>query len=335
EALEALASLGRRHSGVVMPGYTHLQPAQPILFSHYALAYFEMLSRDVSRFEDCRVRADELPMGAGALAGTTFPIDRAALARELGFARVSANSLDVTSDRDFVCELLFACSLALMHLSRLAEDLILYSSPAFGYIEIADEYSTGSSLMPQKKNADSLELIRGKAARVLGRVTGALAMMKGLPMAYNRDLQEDKAALFDGVDTTRASLAVAARVLRTLRLNPEKMEAATHLGFLTATDVADELVRRDMTFAAAHGAVGKLVRHCVKKSKTFADLSEEEARAVISLWDKRLARIAASPRLTIGQRNVIGGTARAQVARQMARADRSVQQLRRRLAVRS
>ena len=334
EALEALVGLAGRHITAVMPGATHLQPAQPILFSHYALAYFEMLSRDVGRFEDCRARADELPMGAGALAGTTFPVDRTALAHDLGFARASANSLDVTSDRDFVCETLFACSLALMHLSRLAEDLILYSSPAFGYVELADEYSTGSSLMPQKKNADSLELIRGKAARVLGRLASALVMIKGLPMAYNRDLQEDKVALFDGVDTTCASLSLAARVLQTLRIHPEKMEAATHLGFLTATDVADELVRRGMAFAAAHEAVGKMVRYCLAESKTFADLSGEEASRVIPLWDKRLARIATSPRLAVDQRNVIGGTARPQVVRQIVRAERAVQHLKRRLAAR-
>ena len=222
-----------------------------------------------------------------------------------------------------------------MHLSRLAEDLILYSSPSFGYVEIADEYSTGSSLMPQKKNADSLELIRGRAARVLGRATGALAMMKGLPMAYNRDLQEDKAALFDGVDAAQASLAIAARVLQTLRIHPEKMEAATHLGFLTATDVADELVRRGMAFATAHEAVGKLVRRCIAESKSFAEMPENEARAIIPLWDKRLARIAASPQLSVDQRNVTGGTARAQVARQIARADRRLKEIKRRLAARS
>ncbi|MGH9356843.1 MAG: argininosuccinate lyase [Terriglobia bacterium] len=332
ETLGALAGLADRHRGVVMPGYTHLQPAQPILFSHYALAYFEMLLRDVSRLEDCRARADELPMGAGALAGTTFPVDRAALAKDLGFARVSSNSLDATSDRDFVCELLFTCSLALVHLSRLAEDLILYSSPAFGYVELADEYSTGSSLMPQKKNADSLELIRGKAASVLGRLTASLAMLKGLPMSYDRDLQEDKAALFDGVDTTRVSLEVAARVLRTLQIHPEKMEAATHVGFLTATDVADDLVRRGMAFAEAHGAVGKLIRHCLAQSRTFADLPQEEAREHIPQWDRRLARIAASPRLAVDRRNVMGGTAQRQVSRQILRATRAVQQLERRLA---
>ncbi len=335
EALEALLDLARGNLNVAMPGYTHLQPAQPILFAHYALAYFEMLWRDVDRFEGCLRRADELPMGAGALAGAAFPIDRIALARELGFARAARNSLDATSDRDFVCELLFACSLTLVHLSRLAEDLILYSSPAFGYVELADEYSTGSSLMPQKKNADSLELIRGKAARVLGRLTSMVALLKGLPLAYNRDLQEDKAALFDGLDTARASLMVAARVLRTLSIHSQKMEAAMHLGFLTATDVADELVRRGIAFAAAHEAVGKLVRHCLAESKTFAEVSAEEARRFIPTWDKSLARIASSPQLAVERRNVIGGTARSQVARQIRWAERATRDLKRRLGARS
>ncbi|MGH9343210.1 MAG: argininosuccinate lyase, partial [Terriglobia bacterium] len=247
--LDALLGKAEEHLGVIMPGYTHLQPAQPILFSHYLLAYFEMFSRDASRLTDCRDRADELPLGAGALAGTTFAIDRAALARELGFGRVARNSLDVTSDRDFVCELLFACSLVQTHLSRLAEDLILYSSPAFGYVELSDEYATGSSLMPQKKNADSLELIRGKAARVTGRLTSMMTLLKGLPIAYDRDLQEDKVALFDGIDTARESLEIAASVLRTLCIHADKMQSATQLGFLTSTDIADELVRRGVPFA--------------------------------------------------------------------------------------
>src|SRR5437660_1198206 len=217
ELLEALLGQARRHSGVVMPGYTHLQPAQPVLFPHYLLAYYEMLLRDWDRWKDCRSRADELPLGAGALAGTSFPLDRARLARELGFARVARNSVDATSDRDFVAELLFGCALAMVHLSRLAEDLIIFSSPGFGYVELADTYSTGSSIMPQKKNPDSLELIRGKAAGLVGRVAGMLALLKGLPLAYNRDLQEDKAALFEAVQTTRDALALAARVVATLR----------------------------------------------------------------------------------------------------------------------
>ncbi|MGH9328488.1 MAG: argininosuccinate lyase [Terriglobia bacterium] len=316
--LEALLTLAEQHLGVVLPGYTHLQPAQPVLFSHYLLAFFEMLARDLERFADCRDRADELPMGAGALAGTAFPLNRAALARDLGFARAARNSLDSTSDRDFICELLFTCSLTLVHLSRLAEDMILYSSPAFGYVELADTYATGSSLMPQKKNADSLELIRGKAARVLGRLTGMLALLKGLPLAYNRDLQEDKPALFDGVDTARDCLEMAACVVATLRVNAEKMKAATAVGFLTATDVADELVLRGAAFADAHEQVGKLVRYCLSQEKTFGDLRKDEARPFIPSWDRRLARIATSPELAVERRKALGGTARAQVARQIA-----------------
>lgn len=335
QLLEALLGLARRHLRLVMPGYTHLQPAQPILFSHYLLAYFEMLLRDVSRLENCRMRADELPMGAGALAGTSFPVDRRRLARELGFARVARNSLDVTSDRDFVCELLFACALLLIHLSRLAEDLVVYSSPGFGYVELADAYSTGSSLMPQKKNPDSLELIRGKAARGLGKLTGMLALLKGLPLAYNRDLQEDKAALFDGVDTTRGALEVCARVVQTLRLNPERMKAATAEGFLTATDLADELARCGVPFAEAHEQVGKLVRYCTDRQKTFADLSGAEARKIIPSWDARLRALATSPARAVRRRNVVGGTAPSQVARQLRAAERTVADLKRQLARRT
>jgi argininosuccinate lyase len=327
DVLEALLGMARRHLGVVMPGYTHLQPAQPILLSHYLLAYFEMFVRDAGRLSDCRNRTDELPLGAGALAGTSFAIDRTALARDLGFARAARNSVDATSDRDFVCELLFACSLLATHLSRLAEDLILYSSPAFGFIELAEAYATGSSLMPQKKNADSLELIRGKAARVIGRLTAMLALLKGLPLAYDRDLQEDKVALFDAVDTSRESLQVAARVLATLRVHAERMKAATELGFLTATDVADELVRRGIPFAEAHEQTGKLVRYCLAAGKTFAGLSAGEAKQVIPSWDKRLARFAASPEISVEQRNVTGGTARAQVARQIEAGERNLNRL--------
>ena len=329
EMLKALVGQARRHSQAILPGYTHLQPAQPILFSHYLLAYFEMFSRDAARLEDCRKRADGLPMGTGALAGTAFPLDRNALARELGFARVARNSLDVTSDRDFVAELLFACALIMTHLSRWAEDLIIYSSPGFAYVELADAYSTGSSLMPQKKNPDSLELIRGRAATVLGKLTGVLALLKGLPLAYDRDLQEDKAALFSGVDTTRDALAIAARVAGTLRIRPDRMKAMTQQGFLTATDVADELVRRGTPFAEAHEQVGKLVRYCADCQRTFADLKPEEARAFIPAWDSKLQTVAVSPEHSVKQRNAIGGTAPRQVARQLARAERLVKDLQR------
>jgi argininosuccinate lyase len=327
--MESLLGRAREHLEVVIPGFTHLQPAQPILFAHYLLAYFEMLVRDMARFQDCRERLDELPLGAGALAGAAFPVNREALAKDLGFARVARNSLDVTSDRDFVCELMFACALTLTHLSRLAEDWVIYSSPAFAYIEIADEYSTGSSLMPQKRNADSLELIRAKAGRSLGALAGILAVLKGLPLAYNRDLQEDKRALFETVDMARESLLLAARIVATARVNPEKMRAATQLGFLTATDIADELVRRGLPFADAHDRVGRLVRYCSDRGKAFAELSQDEARQFIPSWDRRLARVAASPELAVEQRKSTGGTAPRQVARQIAVGEKLIRQLRR------
>jgi len=329
EMLAALSGQARRHQAVVMPGFTHLQPAQPILFSHYLLAYFEMFRRDVTRLEDCHARADELPMGAGALAGTTFAVDRERLARDLGFARVARNSLDVTSDRDPVAELMFACSLCMVHLSRWAEDLIIYGSPAFGFVELADAYATGSSLMPQKKNADSLELIRGRAGTVLGRLTGFLATLKGLPLAYDRDLQEDKAALFAAADTTGEAVTIAARVVSTLSIHPERMKAATQLGFLTATDLADELVRRGVPFAEAHEQVGKLVRYAADAGKTFADLTPAEASKWIPAWDSKLRAAAVSPEASVRRRNVTGGTAPRQVARQLAAAERTLAQLQR------
>lgn len=329
--LSALLALAKANLRIVVPGYTHLQPAQPILFSHFLLAYFEMLWRDASRYDDCLHRADELPMGAGALAGTTFPINRERLAQRLGFARVSRNSLDATSDRDFVCELLFACALTLMHLSRWAEDLIIQSSPGFGYVEIADAYTTGSSLMPQKKNPDSLELIRGKSAGLLGKLTSALVLLKGLPLAYNRDLQEDKRALFEGVDTTRQALEIAARVASTLKLNPDRMSAATSQGFLTATDLADELVRRGMPFAEAHEQVGRLVRYCTLKKKTFEDLSAAEAGQFLPSWDAPLEAIAKQPEKAVERRNITGGTARSQVLRQLRWAERALARFKARL----
>jgi len=329
--LAALLGLAQRHAGVVMPGYTHLQPAQPILFAHYALAYFEMFKRDVARLEDCRARADELPMGAGALAGAAYRLNRERLARALGFARPASNSLDVTSDRDFIAELLFACSLIMLHLSRWAEDLIIYTSPGFGFVELADAYATGSSLMPQKKNPDSLELIRGKAATVLGRLTGMLALLKGLPLAYDRDLQEDKQALFSAVDTTRESVTIASRVAATLRLRPDCMRAATAQGFLTATDVADELVRRGTPFAHAHEQVGKLVRYCADRRQTFADLSAAEAQRFIPSWDPKLSRVAISPESTVHRRDMTGGTAPRQVARQVALGELALTKLKKEL----
>lgn len=327
DMLAAVVMQARRNIHLILPGYTHLQPAQPILFSHYLLAYYEMFYRDTVRLGECRAHADELPMGAGALAGTTFAIDRERLARDLGFARVARNSVDVTCDRDGVAELLFACALCMVHLSRWAEDRIIYSSPAFGYLELADAYSTGSSLMPQKKNADSLELIRGRAGTLLGKLSGWLAVMKGLPLAYDRDLQEDKAALFSGVDTTLEALVIAGRVAATMRIHPERMKAMTQLGFLTATDLADELVRRGIPFADAHEHVGQLVRHCIAGGKTFDDLTKEEAARFIPGWDSSLREAATSMERSVARRNVTGGTAPRQVARQIARAEQVVAKL--------
>ena len=332
EMLAAVVMQARRNIRLILPGYTHLQPAQPILFSHYLLAYFEMFYRDVTRFRECRAHADELPMGAGALAGTTFAVNRERLAKELGFARVARNSVDVTCDRDSAAELLFACSLCMVHLSRWAEDRIIYSSPAFGYLELADTYSTGSSLMPQKKNPDSLELIRGRAGTLIGKLTGLLAVMKGLPLAYNRDLQEDKAALFSAVDTTLEALIIAGRVAATMRIRPERMKAMTQLGFLTATDLADELVRRGIPFADAHEQVGKLVRHCAAEGKTFEDLSAAEAAQFVPGWDSELREVATSMERSVARRDVTGGTAPKQVARQIANAEKLVAELQRKLA---
>ena len=327
----ALLHVAKDYPSAILPGYTHLQPAQPILFAHYLLAYFEMFHRDLTRLRDCCNRADELPMGAGALAGTTFAINRERLAKALGFARVARNSLDVTSDRDPVAELIFACSLSMVHLSRWAEDLIIYSSPGFGYVELADAYSTGSSLMPQKKNPDSLELIRGRTGGVLGNLVAMLTVLKGLPLAYDRDLQEDKAALFAAVDTTRDALEIAARVAATLRIYPERMRAMTGLGFLTATDLADELVRRGIPFAEAHEQVGKLVRHCTEANKTFEQLSADEAAPFVPAWDADLGEVAVSVERSVARRNVTGGTAPRQVARQIARAGKLLAALEREL----
>ena len=324
--LESLLRQARANDAAILPGYTHLQPAQPILFAHYLLAYFEMLLRDVARLQECYARVDELPMGAGALAGSAYPINRARLARDLGFARVARNSLDVTSDRDFVCDLLFASSLILVHLSRLSEDLIIYSTPALGFVELHDAYATGSSLMPQKKNADTLELIRGKSARVLGGLTSMLALLKGLPLAYDRDLQEDKAVLFDAVDTTSDCLTLAGRVLATMRVHTDKMKAATAQGFLTATEVADALVHQGIAFSQAHEQVGKLVRYCVEKNKTFADLALDEARAMIPTWNKTLAKVAVSAELSVRKKTAVGGTAPVQVSKQISNADQSLKQ---------
>ncbi|MFH1617083.1 MAG: argininosuccinate lyase [Candidatus Margulisiibacteriota bacterium] len=270
---ETLIDLAEDNISVIMPGYTHLQRAQPILFSHYCMAYFEMLERDKDRLRDCTKRADVMPLGSGALSGNNFPLDRKALAKELGFVGVSKNSLDAVSDRDFVIEFISAAAIIMMHLSRLAEEMVLFSTYEFDFLKISDKYSTGSSLMPQKKNADVAELVRGKSGRVFGALMAALTIMKALPLAYNRDMQEDKMALFDTVDTLKGCLTVFAEMVKTLQVNKDVMEKAAKKGFLTATDLAYYLVRRGVPFREAHGIVGRIVASCVENNMELEYLS--------------------------------------------------------------
>lgn len=260
----------------IMAGYTHLQKAQPITMGHHLLAYFQMFRRDFERLADCGRRADYLPLGAGALAGTTFPIDRRFVAQELGFADICANTLDAVSDRDFVVEFISAASLIMVHLSRLSEEIVLWSSNEFGYITLDDGYSTGSSIMPQKKNPDVAELVRGKSGRVFGHLMGALTMLKGLPLAYNKDLQEDKEALFDTVDTVKKSLLVFAPMLATMRVNRERMHERAKGGFINATDAADYLAARGVPFREAHSVIGQLVKYAEDKGVGLEDLSLAE-----------------------------------------------------------
>jgi len=311
-----LARTAKRYLTVIMPGYTHLQRAQPVLLSHHLLAYVEMLERDRERLEGCIQRVDVLPLGSGALAGTTFPIDRAYVARLLHFPRVSKNSIDAVSDRDFVLEFLSASAILFVHLSRLAEDMILWSSEEFGFIELPDRYCTGSSMMPQKKNPDVLELIRGKSGRVFGHLQALLTVMKGLPLAYNRDLQEDKPPLFDTVDTVTASLAMMREVVREIKVKKERMLAAAKDGFMNATDLADYLVRRGVSFRSAHAVVGRMVRFCIQKGRRLEELSLRELRGFSPKIEKDVYDYLTLDG-AIQRRRAIGGTALANVRRRL------------------
>jgi argininosuccinate lyase len=316
----ALAALARGHRDAVLPGYTHLQRAQPVLLAHHLLAYREMLARDRGRFRDCRRRADELPLGAGALAGAGFPLDRALVARRLGFARVSANSIDAVADRDVAAEFLAAAAIAAVHLSRLGEELVLWATEEFGFVELPDAFATGSSMMPQKKNPDVAELVRGKTGRVIGALVALLTTLKGLPLAYNRDLQEDKPALFDAADTLRQCLDILAAMLPRLRFRTARMAAAAD-GLLLATDLADALVERGVPFRRAHEIVGRLVRHCLATGTALRDLDASVLRRHSPALTPDLVR-RLTPRASVARRRVIGGTAPREVARQLARAGR-------------
>ena len=312
----ALVELAEPNAALAMPGYTHLQRAQPITVGHHLLAYVEMLERDRTRFADLLARCDASPLGSGALAGTAFPVDRAALATSLGFARATRNSLDAVSDRDHVAELLFACSLALVHLSRLAEDWIFFTSQEAGFLHLSDAVATGSSLMPQKKNPDSLELLRGKCGRVAGRLSGMLTTMKGLPLAYDKDLQEDKEALFDGVDTTRACFEVAAIVVRNARFDADRCRTEAGKGYLNATDVADLLVRSGVPFRVAHERAGETVRAALERGVEIEDLADDVRKKLLPelahLTTADFRRVL-SVEAVLARRGVLGGTAPARV----------------------
>ncbi len=315
----AIIELAERHRDAVLPGYTHLQRAQPVMWTHWCLAYFEMLKRDRERLADARKRVNVLPLGSGALAGTGFPIDREAVARELGFDSVSANSLDAVSDRDFAVEFAGACSLIMVHLSRLAEDLIIYCSTEFGFVTLSDAVSSGSSLMPQKKNPDALELLRGKSGRVFGHQMALLSMLKGLPLAYNKDLQEDKEAVFDAADTVKISLRAATLVLKNLTVNEVTMRDATTKGYLNATELADYLVKKGVPFRTAHETVGRVVLSAIEKGKELHELGIGELQAFSYVIESDVAA-ALSLDSTLSSKNTIGGTSPERVAAALAAA---------------
>ena len=274
--LDTLATLAEKNQDTVMPGYTHLQRAQPVTFAYHVLAYWQMFSRDKSRFADCLKRADYLPLGSGALAGTTYETDRAFLAKELDFAHVTANAMDSVSDRDFAIEFLSCCSVCMMHLSRFCEELIAWSSKEFSFVEIDDAYATGSSIMPQKKNPDMAELIRGKTGRVYGDLVTLLTIMKGLPLAYNKDMQEDKLPVFDAADTLADSLNIFTEMIATMEVKKDNMADAAKYGYMNATDAADYLVSKGIPFRECHEIIGSLVLHCINKGCAIEDLSLAE-----------------------------------------------------------
>ena len=314
----ALLDVAAEHSETVMPGFTHLQVAQPVSFGHHLLAYVEMFGRDRERLADCRKRLNRLPLGAAALAGTTYPVSRETTARLLGFDEVCQNSLDAVSDRDFAIEFTAAAALLMTHLSRLSEELIVWMSPRFAFIDLADRFCTGSSIMPQKKNPDVPELVRGKSARITGHLMALLTLMKSQPLAYNKDNQEDKEPLFDTVDTLVQTLKIYAEMVRGIRVKPENMRAAVMQGFATATDLADYLVKKGLPFRDSHEAVARAVRLAESKGVDLADLSLAELQNFSDLIADDVYRVL-TPEGSLKARNHTGGTAPEQVRRQIER----------------
>ena len=314
---QALAEQAKQHQTTVMPGYTHLQRAQPITFAQHLLAYANMFCRDVTRLEDCLGRMNESPLGSCALAGTTYPIDRAMTAQALGFAKgPMMNTLDGVSDRDYALELMSALSILMMHLSRFSEEIILWCSWEFKYIELDDAYSTGSSIMPQKKNPDVAELVRGKTGRVYGDLMSLLTVMKGLPLAYNKDMQEDKEPVFDAIDTVEMCLPVFTGMIQTMKVLPENMRAAANKGFINATDCADYLTKKGMPFRDAYTTVGNLVYHCTEQGKTLEDMTLEEFKTISPLFEEDVFA-ALNMENCAGQRKSFGGPAVSETTRQI------------------
>lgn len=303
---EVILTLCKSHIDTIMPGYTHLQKAQPITFAHHLMAYFEMLKRDRSRLMDAYKRTNNMPLGSGALATTTYPLDREFVAKELGFDCLCLNSIDAVSDRDFCIDVLSALSTLMMHLSRFSEEIILWCSNEFGFIELDDAYSTGSSIMPQKKNPDIPELVRGKTGRVYGSLMSLLTTMKGLPLAYNKDMQEDKEVTFDAIDTVKMCLPIFRDMLSTLKVNKERMYQGAGGGFTNATDAADYLVKKGVHFRNAHEIIGKLVLYCVNNEKTLEQLTLQEYRSISDVFTEDLYD-AISLETCVNKRNVIGG----------------------------
>ncbi len=322
-AQRAFVALARKYLGAIMPGYTHLQRAQPVLLSHHFLAYYEMLKRDRERLQASLEHINVLPLGSAALAGTGLPIDREFVARELGFPAVSANSMDTSGDRDFALEFLFCLDLIQIHLSRLAEELVLWSSKEFDFVRIGDRYCTGSSIMPQKKNPDIPELIRGKTGRVTGALVSLLMTVKGLPLTYNRDLQEDKEPVFDALDTVKASLSIVAELLENTEFNTNRLLDATHGGFMTATDIADYLVCKNMPFRRAHGVVGRIVAYCQQREMELTELTLAELQEFSQDIEEDIFKVL-SVEGSVNSRTSPGGTAIERVTEALQEAEQTL-----------
>ncbi|WP_456395843.1 argininosuccinate lyase [Desulfurobacterium sp.] len=315
---EAFYIQAKKNIDVIMPGYTHLQIAQPVLYAHHMLAYYQMFKRDEERFRDTLKRVNIMPLGSAALAGTSYPLDREFTASLLDFDSVSRNSMDAVSDRDFVAETIFDCALVMAHLSRLSEELILWSTEEFGFIDLPDAFCTGSSIMPQKKNPDVSELTRGKTGRVYGDLVSILTIIKGLPMTYNRDLQEDKEPLFDAIDTVKLALAVNVRVVRGMKPKKERMKSQASKGFSLATDIADYLAKKGVPFRDAHRIVGEIVAYCLDNKKTLETMTIDEFRQFSNVFDEDVLNLMNVEGST-SSRNIVGGTAKEQVLKELER----------------